>query len=237
MSEQKQNTKKLYTTPVGAVGAYPYLARPDRGNEAFPKPRGEWSCKLHVPSAKAQKMIDMLEKASEANWKKYLEVEYPKMCAEAKAKGKRPPKKFSEFNTCWYEDDEGNVVFTFKGHASFTDKKTQEVKDIVLRVYDAQGKRIETVPNINRNSEGRVEFSLVPYISAVAGVGIKLQLSKFQLLKLVEFSGGGNDTFGADMDEDYEGGYVHQEKPKDEFGGAEGYDEEPEEEMSEEDDF
>lgn len=219
MAEQKQNTKKFYTTPVGVVGAYPYLQRPDTGNESFPKPRGEWSCKLAIPNAKAQKIVDLLTKASEANFRKYIEVEYPKMVAEAKSKGKRPPKKFAEYNDCWFEDGEGNTVFTFKGHASFTDKKTNEVKPIDLRVYDSAGNRIEKVPAINRNSEGRVEFSLVPYISAVAGVGIKLQISKFQLLKLVEFSGGGNDTFGTDLDDDYEGGYVAP--AKDEFGGSE----------------
>ena len=207
MSDNKRPAKKVYTTPVGVVGPYPYLQKPDKGNEQFPKPRGEWSCKLAIPEAKAQKLINLLEAASESNFKRYTEVEYPKQVAEAKAKGKKPPKKFTESNDFFYEDGEGNCVFTFKGHASWEDKKSGETKSIDLRVYDSKGARIMEVPRINKDSEGRVEFSIVMYNSAVAGVGIKLQISKFQLLKLVEFSGGGNDNFGHDLDDDYEGGY------------------------------
>ena len=222
MSDNKRPAKKLYTTPVGVVGAYPYLQRPDKGNEDFPKPRGEWSCKLHIPEAKAAKLVAMLTAASEANFKKYNEVDYPKQVAEAKTKGKKPPKKFTEYNDCFYDDGEGNTVFTFKGHASYECKKENTMKDITLRVYDSKGARIMEVPRINKESEGRVEFSLVPYNSAVAGVGIKLQISKFQLLKLVEFSGGGNDTFGSELDEDYEGGYeADQMGGESEFDGNE----------------
>lgn len=203
--------KKMYTTPVGVVGAYPYLQRPDKGNEKFPKPRGEWSCKLLIPSAQAQKVVDLIVKASEANYQNYLENIHPKRLAEAKAKGKRPPKQLDEAQYPFYEDDQGNVVFTFKSHASYQDK-SGETKEITLRVYDCQGKRIQVVPNICNGSEGRVEFSLVPYVSEVANVGIKLQLEKFQLLKLKEWTG--NDTFGGGAVEGYEDGFK-----ADEFGG------------------
>lgn len=219
MSDKKPNAKKLYTTPVGVVGAYPYLQKPDMGNKDFPKPRGEWSCRLAIPSAQAQKMVDLISRASAANFKQYEEVAYPKAVAEAKKAGKRLPQKQSERDYPFYEDGEGNVVFIFKGHASWIDKANgNEKKDITLRVYDSAGKRIASVPSISKGSEGRVEFSLLPYQSAVAGAGIKLQLSKFQLLKLVEYTGAGNDTFGDD-DFEYEGeGYV---APKaDEFDGS-----------------
>ena len=220
MSDNKRVAKKLYTTPIGEVGAYPYLQRPDKGNTEFPKPRGEWSCKLHIPANKAGKLVALLEAASEANFQRYEDVEFPKMVAEAKTKGKRPPKPVAAPNDFFYEDDKGNFVFTFKGHASYECKKEHIMKDIVLRVYDAKGSRIMDVPRINKTSEGRCEFSIVPYISAVAGVGIKLQLSKFQLLKLVEFSGAGNDTFGSDLEEEYEGGYVaDQMAPQGATGG------------------
>jgi len=209
------NPKKMYVTPVGVVGQYPYLKTPDYGNDEFPKPRGEWSCKLHIPSDKAQKIINMLEKTLEAYYEKYCNEIFPKQQAEARAKGKKPPKKQEMRDLPCYEDDKGNVVFQFKGHASY--EKDGQMKDITLRVYDSQGKRIEDVPQISNGSEGRVEFSVVPYHSAVAGVGVKLQLSKFMLLQLKVWSGGDNDTFGHDMDEDYEGGYV---APKPDTFGA-----------------
>lgn len=222
MSEQKRPAKKLYTTPIGVVGSYPYLQKPDQGNEKFPKPRGEWSCKLAVPNDKAQKVVDLIVKASESNYKQYLEVSFPKAVADAKKAGKRPPSKIAERDYPFYEQD-GETIFTFKGHASYVDQKTNESKELTLRVYDSAGKRIEKVPAINRGSEGRVEFSLVTYQSAVAGAGVKLQLSKFQLLKLVEYSAGGNDNFGSDFDDEYEGeGFIAPEA--DEFAGSDDYD-------------
>lgn len=196
--------KKLFTTVAGTVGQYPYLHRADYGTDDFPKPRGEWSCKLAIPSAKAQKMINMLESTAEAHYDNYLKNVLPKQQSDAKARGKKPPKKLEARDLPFYEDDYGNVVFQFKGHASW--EKDGETKDITLRVYDSAGKRIETVPNIGMGSEGRVEFSIIPYVSAVAGVGLKLQLSKFQLLTLKEWSAGGNDTFGSsDEDDDWAG--------------------------------
>lgn len=227
MSEQKRAPRKTYTTPIGVVGPYPYLQKPDKGNEKFPKPRGEWSCKLAIPEGKAQELIDLLTAASEANFKKYNEVEFPKMVKDAQAKGKKPPKRCTEYNDFFYEDGNGNVVFTFKGHASYEDKKEGCMKEITLRVYDSKGARIMEVPRINKDSEGRVDFSIIPYVSAVAGVGIKLQLNKFQLLKLVEYTGGGNDTFGAELDEEYEGGFEADQMPS---GG--GFDETPQYEES-----
>ena len=223
MSDAKRPAKKTYTTPVGTVGPYPYLQRPDKGNADFPKPRGEWSCKLAIPEAKAQKLIDLLTAASESNFKRYEEVGFPKQVAEARAKGKKPPKKFTEYNDFFYEDGNGNCVFTFKSHASYECKKEGCMKDITLRVYDSKGARIMEVPKINNGSDGRVDFSIIQYDSAVAGVGIKLQMNKFQLLKLVEYSGGGNDTFGSDLDEEYEGGFEADQMPA---GG--GFDDTPE---------
>lgn len=227
MSEQRQ-AKKMHVTAIGTVGSYPYLQKPDRGNENFPKPRGEWSCKLAVPSAKAQKTIDAIVAASTANYENYENVVYPKAVAEAKKAGKRPPSKQQERDYPFFEDDNGNVVFTFKAHASWVDKKTNETKAIELRIYDTKGQRVMPVPNINRGSEGRVEFSILPYQSAVAGCGVKLQLSKFQLTNLVEYAGGGNDSFGCDFDEEVEGGYTAP--AKDEFAPAQ-------EEVAQEQDF
>ncbi|MGL5583267.1 MAG: hypothetical protein ACRDCE_20265 [Cetobacterium sp.] len=223
--------KKMFVTAIGTVGQYPYLQKPDYGTDEFPKPRGEWSCKLVIPSAKAQKMINMLEQTQEAHYANYVKNVLPKQIADAKAKGKKPPKKLESRDLPFYEDDNGNVVFQFKGHASW--EKDGETKEIILRVYDSAGKRISEVPNIGMGSEGRVEFSIVPYVSAVAGVGLKLQLSKFMLLKLKEWTAGGDDTFGHDMDEEYEGGFMAP-KP-DTFGGASSMDSEDDSNDSEDD--
>lgn len=214
MSEQK-NKKAFYFTPVGTVGKFASLDKPDMGTEQYPKPRGEWKVSLAIPSGKAQKLIDLIVAASERNYNHFTNEVYPVKAAQAKKAGKKPPKKLEEAQYPFFEDDEGNVIFSFKSHASWTDRDTKEVKKNELRVYDAEGKRIFDVPRVNQGSDGRAEFSLLPYQSEVAGCGIKLQLSKFQLLRLQVWAG--NDSFGADLDDDYEQG--EDSFKADSFGG------------------
>lgn len=210
----KAPTKKFYMTPVGEVGSYPYIHKPDYGTEQFPKPRGQYLIRLRVPNDKAQGLVDMLTKQADALYEHYESEVYPQKLAAAKQAGKRPPKKLDQCPLPFYETDDGRVEFTFKSHASYTDKTTNEVKPLTLRVYDSKGKRIFDVPAVNRGSEGRVEFSVTEFVSEVAGVGVSLQLSKFQLLLLKEW--GGDDTFGGeDLSEQYgDSGFV-----ADQFGG------------------
>lgn len=204
--------KKFITTTIGTVQPYAYIQRPDTEYND----RGEYRIRLALPSTKAQKFIDMIVATHEANMEKQKD--------EAKKKGKRAPK---ECDLPFYENDKGEVIFTFKMYGSF--EKEGKREELTLRVYDSQGKRIVDVPNISGGSMGRVEFSMFAFTSAAVGCGVKLQLAKFQLLKLVEYTGGGNDTFGSgNEDEDFEGGYVAKDKPRDEFQAEEPEEEEPE---------
>ena len=205
--------KKFITTPLGTVGAYPYIQRPDTEYND----RGEYRIKLAVPSGKAQRLIDLIVAAHEEN------------VAKLKASPKYKDKRLKEGDMPFFEDNEGNVVFTFKMYGSFKDRDTGEMKALTLRVYDSTGKRIEDVPAISGGSTGKVSFSLFAYApNGAVGASVKLQLSKFQLKDLVVYTGSGNDSFGNEDDEEMAGGYVASEKPKDDF------DEEEEGENSEE---
>jgi len=213
--------KKFYTTPLGTVQPYAYIQRPDTQYND----RGEYRIKLAVPSDKAQGLINLIDKAHQENM--------AKLKANPKFKGKR----IKEGGMPFFEDDEGNVIFTFKMYGSFKDQSTGEHKELTLRVYDSQGKRIMDVPNISGGSTGKVEFSLFAYTpSGAVGASVKLQLSKFQLKDLVEYQAGGNDTFGGGDDDEMSGGYIAQDKPKDEFAESNGYEEE-EETPEEDEDF
>lgn len=201
-----KSTKSFITTPLGVVGAYPYIQRPDTEYND----RGEYRIKLAVPSGKAQRLINLITAAHEEN----LEA----LKANPKFKGKR----IKEGDMPYFEDDEGNVVFTFKMYGSFKDGATGELKDLTLRVYDSQGKRIQDVPAISGGSTGKVEFSLFAYPpSGAVGASVKLQLSKFQLKDLVVYTGGANDSFGDEEDDEMSGGYVAEDKPKDSFSDGE----------------
>lgn len=211
----KAPSKKFFMTPVGEVGSYPYIQKPDYGTEKFPKPRGQYLVRLRIPSEKAQGLVDMLTKQADALYERYENEEFPQKLAAAKQDGKRPPKKLDQCQLPFFETDDGHVEFTFKSHASYKDVKTKETKPLTLRVYDSKGKRIFDVPAVNRGSEGRVEFSVTEFISEVAGVGVSLQLSKFQLLVLKEWSG--DDTFGG---EDLSGEYGDSGFVADQFGSG-----------------
>lgn len=192
--------KKFITTKIGTVGAYPWIQKPDtKFND-----RGEYRIKFILSAQKAAPIIAAIDEEHAKNM--------------AKLKAKFAGKRIKEGDMPYFEDDNGNFVFTFKSYASYKDKDSGEMKTLTLRVYDSKGGRIMDVPAISEGSEGRVEFSMFAYApSGAVGASVKLQLCKFQLLKLVEWQGN-NDTFGSDDDEeDYEGGYVAVQKPKDEF--------------------
>lgn len=211
------STKKFITTPLGTVQPYAYIQRPDTEYND----RGEYRIKLAIPSDKAQKLIDQITAAHEAN-------------VESLKNGRFKGKRLKEGDMPFYEED-GEVIFTFKMYGSFKDKESGEMKGLTLRVYDAAGKRIFDVPNISGGSVGKVEFSMFPYPpSGAVGASVKLQLSKFQLKTLVEYKAGGNDTFGED-DDDMAGGYVAPTKPKDEFPSDD--EDEQREDQSQEDDI
>lgn len=216
MSNAKRPAKKFIMTPVGEVGSYPHIQKPDYGTEKFPKPRGQYLIRLRVPSDKAQPLVDHLSKLADELYARYEDEIHPAKLQAAKAAGKRPPKKLEQCQLPFFETDDGRVEFTFKSHASFTDKQTNEVKQIPLRVYDATGARIANVPAVNRGSIGRVEFAVTEFVSEVAGVGISLQLSKFKLLQLKKWAG--DDEFGGD-DEDAE--WAASGFKADQFGGSE----------------
>ncbi len=202
------STKKFFTTPLGTVQPYAYIQSPDtQFND-----RGEYRIKLAIPTSKAQGLIKLIEDTHQENM------------ANLKANPKFQGKRIKEGDLPFFEDGEGNVIFTFKMYGSYKTPQGEH-KVLNLGVYDSRGQRIQDVPNISGGSTGKVAFSLFAYApSGAVGASVKLQLSKFQLKDLVEYKAGGNDTFGDTDDEEMLGGYVAQAKPKDAFTETTDYD-------------
>jgi len=199
--------KEFHFTQVGIADDYCSIQKPDYGNpeKGFGNPRGVYKVDLTVPSCDAQPLIDKINKLHEENYAaicEQFEVDRPELLKKL-GRGKTLLEP-SEGNMPYFESDDGTVTFKFASYASYVDKKTEELKPLVLKVVDSKGKRIDNVPAISGGSELKARFSMFPYgFSAVAGASVKLQLDSVMLLKLVEF-GGGDDEWG---DEIVEGGY------------------------------
>lgn len=203
--------KEFFFTPKGKAEPYCSIQKPDYGNpeKGFGNPRGVYKVNLTIPSKDAQPMINRIVKAHEANWAQIMEDWNNGGEAAARAKLQRGKKLLEPYEgeLPFFENDDGTVTFKFSGYASYKDQKTGENKEIVLKVVDAKGKRIDAVPAISGGSELKVRYSQFPYtFGAVVGASVKLQLDSVMLIKLVEYAAGGDDWSGQEED-----GYVAED--------------------------
>lgn len=211
--------KEFFFTPLGVVEPYCYLHKADFGRDTFASDRGKYKVNLTVPSKQAQPLIDKIVKHHEAAYAKRVAA-YEKN-PPVVPRGKKPLLPY-EGELPFVENDDGTVTFKFSGYDRYTDKKTEKVIPIILKVVDARGKQIKEVPAISGGSEGKVRFSLFDYgWTATVGASVKLQLDGFMLTKLVEYAAGDQDW----ANEAEEGGYVADESnlgsPKSDWDGEE----------------
>ncbi|WYW04464.1 ssDNA binding and annealing protein [Pseudomonas phage vB_PpuP-Mudajogi] len=200
--------KEFFFTPKGKAEPYCSIQKPDYGNpeKGFGNPRGVYKVNLTIPSKDAQPMINRIVKLHEANYAQILEDWENGGKAAAQAKLQRGKKLLEPYegDLPFFENDDGTVTFKFSGYASYQDQKTKETKEIVLKVVDAKGKRIDAVPAIAGGSELKVRYSQFAYtFGAVVGASVKLQLDSVMLITLKEFAAGGDDWAGEE-EEGYE---------------------------------
>jgi len=109
------------------------------------------------------------------------------------------------------KNETGNVILAFKSNAQYQDKKTEEIVQVVMKVFDAQGNRIKNLPNIGNGSKLAISFNPVSsvIVSEHKKLGtevncyLSLWMNAVQLLELVEFNPDGTSYgFGKE-----EGGY------------------------------
>jgi hypothetical protein len=105
------------------------------------------------------------------------------------------------------EDNDDEVVFSFKCNASFIDKKTNKVVTIKPGIFDTKKKPCN--PRIGGGSVLRVAFEMLPYYTAIAGAGVSLRLKSVQVLELKEYGNGGAS---AEMFAEEEGGFEGSEE-------------------------
>lgn len=159
MSEMKQYQYKRLESPLGEA-IYPWLHKPDTKYNAD----GVYKTKLKIPlSEELTAFIDTIQEE--------LDVHYEAAVAEAKAAGKRPPKKY-ELN--YYEDDEyGYLNLKCNAKIKLKDGTVVEKKFPIL---SAEGDRFDGVRYVNNGSKLKAVVDLVPMNSGVAGAGVSLRL-------------------------------------------------------------
>lgn len=198
--------RKVLFSALGVAAPYCYLQKPDFGHGDFKSDRGVYKVVLTCDTdhPRTQAMINEIVAAHEADYEERL-AEYKANPPKAKP-GKKPLKPYVG-DMPFVDNEDGTTSFTFKCYASYTDKKTNEVKPIEPAIVDSQGKRIRgDRPAISGGSELKIKYTLFPYgWSAIAGASVKLQLDSVMLVKLVEYAGGEDSEWA---DEAEEGGYV-----------------------------
>lgn len=184
--------KEIFFTPIGTVEPFCYIAKPDYGRGCYLSDRGKYKVNLTLDNAEAQPLIDRIVKIHEADFAKRVS-EYKKNPPQVQ-RGKKPLTPY-QGDLPFIDNGDGTVTFKFVGWASY--EKDGEMIPIPLRVVDAKGKAIATVPNISGGSEGKVRFSIVPYgWNPTVGASVKLQLEGFMLTKLVDLDDGQGDWSG-----------------------------------------
>jgi hypothetical protein len=199
----KPQKKPSFTSPKG-VFRFPALTKPDFGNEAFPKPNGEYKVQLILSMADAQPLIDKLaplyaEAIVEGEDKfSKLKVEQRKKLKEFTAN-----ELFAEEYDKETEEPTGNVIFKFATTASGVNAKG-EAWSRKVPVFDAKGKPMPKPPAIWGGTIGKVSFECGTYFIAGTGAGgLKLYLSAAQILELVSTGSRNASGFGFGEEDGY----------------------------------
>lgn len=190
--------KKNPITPV-APCLYPFLKKPDTRW----KKEGEY--KVSLVFDQDDDFVAKVEKKAKKEFA--LKKKDMKPADAKKVEFVSPVKVEVDEN----DKETGNVILGFKSNAQFTDKKTDEVVKVKMKIFDAQGKAIEDIPNIGNGSKLSVAFKAIGSVIKDRKGNIDFYLSLWmnavQLVELIEYNPDGSSYgFGKE-----EGGYEHDE--------------------------
>ena len=170
----KKNTVRI-TTPIG-VAQWPRLNEPDT---KFDK-EGVYSVGLRVPKDDSIELINVI-KACVEDHTQYLAKE------DGVKNPKEAPLPFKDAT-----DSEGSptgeIEFKFKLKAIGKNKGDSWEQRPML--YDSAG--TPTTASIGGGSKIQIGAEVVPYYTAMAGVGATLRLKAVRVVELVEYSKGGS---------------------------------------------
>lgn len=179
-----------HTSPVGVVAGFTSLADADTKFKA----EGVFHTKLRFAPSDVQKYIDEAKKLAEAKLAEIIADADGKKAAVLK----KSAKVVDTFKADTDEEgeDNGMVVASFKMNHKVNSKKTGKTMTFVPKCFNAVGKEMTRV-NPWGGSELKVNFEIVPYFNEKdKEAGCSLRLYAYQVIKLVQGSGGDAGSFG-----------------------------------------
>lgn len=197
----KTKKKQNPVTPVRPC-LYPFLKKPDTRW----KEDGEYRVSLVFDQD--DEFIGKIEKKAKVEFKKAKVNMKPAAAKELKFISPVREEEDEDGNTT------GNAKVNFKSKAIF--RKDGEVNRVKMRVFDAQGRLIENLPNIGNGSKLSVAFNPVGTV-VKDEFYLTCWMNAVQLVELVEFNADGS-SFGFGKEE---GGFEAEEEEEGPFNSSE----------------
>ena len=204
MAQKKKTDIKKFKTPV-ARAIFPYLTTPDTGKYA-PK-GGQYKVTL-ILDPKVPEHAAFIEQM-EAEAHRCFEVIQARQLADGNKAMAKVLKAVSPIKPHFTKNDDGEKVetglfeITFKRSAVFENRRTGEIENVVIPLFDGAGNRLPSTVEVWGGSQVAVAFFTKPYIvekDKVAGASIRL--SAVQIRELVTRGGETASDFGFETDGD-----------------------------------
>lgn len=202
MSDKKKPKAPQFVTPTG-IAKYPWLNKPDAGNDRVQKrvPEYHVTLRFRTDDAKLQALLDKL-RPLHADAVAKFKAEIPI------AKQKKTPIVVKDVVETEYDEagnETGWVTMRFKMNSIIKDKKTKEERQLSPIIVDGLKNEVKGVA-IYGGSELRVAFGVAPFhVEANNMVGLTYYMNAVQVVKLAKSQSNAANAFDVLDDDDMDG--------------------------------
>ncbi|WP_454253506.1 hypothetical protein [Pseudomonas sp. Marseille-Q7302] len=137
---------------------------------------GIYKTKLKANGPQAEAFRELIKKVQQEELERQIQD------AEAKKKGSGKRLKLADLPV--EEDEDGNLIFNFRSKAKVKDKKTGQMVDRKVALFDAKGKRLAHDVKLGTDTVARVSCFVAPFYTALLGAGVTLRLRAVKVLDL-----------------------------------------------------
>lgn len=137
---------------------------------------GVYKTKLKINGPQAGAFLELIEKVQQEELERQIQD------AEAKKKGSGKRVKLADLPV--EEDEDGNLIFSFKSKAKTTDQKTGQKVDRSVALFDAKGKGLTHDVKLDTGTVAQVSCFVAPFYNALLGAGVILRIRAVKILKL-----------------------------------------------------
>ena len=216
----KRERKPMYTSPAGIAVGFIHLNKPDTGGE-YSDDKYKVQLAFDAENQQIQELCGKLDELAEQAMADAIE----------KTKNAKTKKKLKEGEPYVPYEDEldedgeptGRLVLKFATKGFYEDRKSGEIIEKKLKIYDAKKKLLKKPPFIGPGSELKIAFMISdPWVNAGQGMaGVSLHIAAVQIINVENNGGASADDFGFGEEDGFSG---------DDYDGYESDDSDAEEE-------